>query len=84
MSPGVITNLTALPVTKLHFGGLQYETQKASFKLGRLKCFGNLLKVSFSIVLYCLCFCTEDVSNTVLKRTLRSTKKIISFKEIPK
>jgi len=38
---GVITNSTALPITQLFFGGLQYEAQQASFQLGRLKCYGE-------------------------------------------
>jgi len=38
---GVITNITALPITKLFFGGLSYEIQYGAFQLGRLKCYGE-------------------------------------------
>ena len=38
---GTITNMTALPVMKLFFGGLNYELQSAAFQLGRLKCYGD-------------------------------------------
>ena len=38
---GTITNSSALPVVKLFFGGLDYELQLATFKLGRLKCYGK-------------------------------------------
>jgi len=38
---GTITNTTALPVTKLAFGGLTYEIQTGSFQLGNLQCFGK-------------------------------------------
>lgn len=37
---GTITNITALPITKMSFGGLSYDLQYAAFTLGRLKCFG--------------------------------------------
>ena len=39
--PGTITNMTALPVMKLFFGGLNYEVQTGAFQLGRLKCYGD-------------------------------------------
>jgi len=38
---GTITNMTALPVMKLFFGGLNYELQSAAYQLGRLKCYGD-------------------------------------------
>merc|ERR1719300_1789975 len=38
---GTITNTSALPVTKMYFGGLEYEIQSGSFLLGRLKCYGE-------------------------------------------
>ena len=38
---GTLTNTTALPVTKLSFGGLTYEIQSGAFQLGNLKCFGK-------------------------------------------
>ena len=38
---GTITNTSALPVVKLFFGGMNYELQYATFKLGRLKCHGK-------------------------------------------
>ena len=38
---GTITNTSALPVASLFFGGLDYDLQAASFKLGRLKCYGK-------------------------------------------
>merc|ERR1719341_23125 len=38
---GTITNMTALPVMKLFFGGLTYELQSAAYQLGRLKCYGD-------------------------------------------
>ena len=38
---GIITNTTALPVTKLYFGGLIYDVQSGAFLLGRLKCYGK-------------------------------------------
>ena len=38
---GIITNTSALPVVKLFFGGMNYELQYATFKLGRLKCHGT-------------------------------------------
>jgi len=38
---GIITNSSALPITKMYFGGLNYETQSGAFVLGRLKCFGE-------------------------------------------
>ena len=38
---GTITNMTALPVKKLFFGGLSYELQSAAYQLGRLKCYGD-------------------------------------------
>ena len=38
---GTITNTSALPVIKLFFGGMNYELQYATFKLGRLKCHGT-------------------------------------------
>ena len=37
---GTITNMTALPVIKLFFGGLSYEMESGAFQLGRLKCYG--------------------------------------------
>ena len=37
---GLLTNMSALPVTKLHFGGLVHSVQSASFRLGALQCFG--------------------------------------------
>ena len=51
---GLITNSTALPVTQLFFGGLQYEAQQASFQLGRLKCYGKqMLKIlNHSLIKY--------------------------------
>ena len=33
--------MTALPVMKLFFGGLNYELQTAAHQLGRLKCYGD-------------------------------------------
>merc|ERR1719184_186466 len=33
--------MTALPVIKLFFGGLNYELQSAAYQLGRLKCYGD-------------------------------------------
>ena len=33
--------MTALPVMKLFFGGLNYELQSAAYQLGRLKCYGD-------------------------------------------
>jgi len=38
---GIITNMTALPLTKLYFGGLNYDVQSGTFLLGRLKCYGE-------------------------------------------
>jgi len=38
---GTITNTTALPVTRLAFGGLTYEIQAGAFKLGNMRCFGK-------------------------------------------
>ena len=38
---GTITNMTALPLMKLFFGGLNYELQSAAYQLGRLKCYGD-------------------------------------------
>jgi len=38
---GTITNTSALPITKMYFGGLTYEIQYGAFTLGRLKCFGE-------------------------------------------
>jgi len=38
---GSITNMTALPVMKLFFGGLSYDLQSAAYQLGRLKCYGD-------------------------------------------
>lgn len=38
---GTITNMTALPVMKLFFGGLSYDLQSAAYQLGRLKCYGD-------------------------------------------
>jgi len=38
---GTITNVTALPVKKMFFGGMTYELQSGKFKLGRLRCYGN-------------------------------------------
>ena len=38
---GTITNMTALPVMKLFFGGLTYDLQSAAYQLGRLKCYGD-------------------------------------------
>lgn len=38
---GIITNNTALPITKIYFGGLNYEIQSGEFSIGRLKCFGE-------------------------------------------
>jgi len=38
---GTITNNDALPVMRLSFGGLNYESQYAKFQLDRLKCFGS-------------------------------------------
>ena len=33
--------MTALPVMKLSFGGLNYDLQSGAFQLGRLKCYGD-------------------------------------------
>ncbi|CAG0890462.1 unnamed protein product [Darwinula stevensoni] len=38
---GAITNETALPITKLRFGGQQFEAQKANYTLGGLACKGK-------------------------------------------
>jgi len=38
---GLLTNMSALPVTKLAFGGLTYQIQSAFFKLGNLQCYGK-------------------------------------------
>lgn len=38
---GIITNTSALPVTKLAFGGLTYEIQEGAYKLGNMRCFGK-------------------------------------------
>ncbi|CAG0886206.1 unnamed protein product [Darwinula stevensoni] len=38
---GTITNETALPITQLRFGGLQFEGQRANFTLGGLVCRGE-------------------------------------------
>jgi len=38
---GLLTNMSALPVTKLAFGGLTYAVQSAFFKLGNLQCYGK-------------------------------------------
>jgi len=38
---GTITNMTALPITKLSFGGLTYDIQTGAFQLGNFKCFGK-------------------------------------------
>ena len=43
---GTITNTSALPVTKMYFGGLEYEIQSGSFLLGRLKCYGKIICLS--------------------------------------
>ncbi|CAG0896290.1 unnamed protein product [Darwinula stevensoni] len=39
---GAITNATALPITELRFGGLQFEGQKANYTLGGLTCKGKI------------------------------------------
>ncbi|CAG0896632.1 unnamed protein product [Darwinula stevensoni] len=39
---GAITNETALPITELRFGGLQFEAQKANYTLGGLACKGRI------------------------------------------
>ncbi|CAG0885455.1 unnamed protein product [Darwinula stevensoni] len=39
---GAITNATALPITELRFGGLQFEGQKANYTLGGLTCRGKI------------------------------------------
>ena len=36
----LLTNMSALPVTKLNFGGLVHSVQSAAFRLGALQCFG--------------------------------------------
>jgi hypothetical protein len=41
---GTITNSSALPITKLYFGGINSENQDGSYMLGRFKCFGEFLK----------------------------------------
>ena len=38
---GLLTNMTALPVTKLNFGGLTFDIQSGAFRLGNLQCFGR-------------------------------------------
>ncbi|CAG0886204.1 unnamed protein product [Darwinula stevensoni] len=38
---GTITNETALPITQLRFGGLQFKGQRANFTLGGLVCKGK-------------------------------------------
>merc|ERR1719342_1643682 len=38
---GIITNSSALPITKMFFGGLNYDAQSGEFLLGRLKCYGQ-------------------------------------------
>ncbi|CAG0901975.1 unnamed protein product [Darwinula stevensoni] len=38
---GAITNETALPITELHFGGLQFKGQQANYTLGGLACKGK-------------------------------------------
>ena len=38
--------MSALPVQKLFFGGLNYESQEGVFLLGRFKCYGKLAKIS--------------------------------------
>ena len=37
---GIITNSSALPITRMFFGGLNYDAQSGEFLLGRLKCYG--------------------------------------------
>ncbi|CAG0893350.1 unnamed protein product [Darwinula stevensoni] len=39
---GAITNATALPITELRFGGLQFKGQKANYTLGGLTCKGKI------------------------------------------
>ena len=34
--------MTALPVTKLNFGGLTHDNQSSAFQLGNLQCFGRV------------------------------------------
>ena len=46
---GTITNTSALPVTKMYFGGLEYEIQSGSFLLGRLKCYGKIIKSQITV-----------------------------------
>ncbi|CAG0885544.1 unnamed protein product [Darwinula stevensoni] len=41
LDDGAITNGTALPITQLRFGGLQFDAQKANHTLGRLVCRGK-------------------------------------------
>ena len=42
---GVLTDVNALPVKELAFGGLEYDGQQAQFELGPLSCSGK--KVEF-------------------------------------
>jgi len=38
---GTLSDMTALPVMKLAFGGVPYEIQRGAFQLGNLQCFGK-------------------------------------------
>jgi len=38
---GTLRNASALPVSQLQFGGLSYDMQQASHRLGRLRCWGQ-------------------------------------------
>ncbi len=41
---GTLTNMSALPVKELRFGGLLFDSQEASFALGPLSCTGRKVK----------------------------------------
>ena len=41
---GILTDMTALPVKELSFGGLKYDGQQAQFLLGPLTCSGRKVR----------------------------------------
>lgn len=38
---GVITNMTALPISAFNYGPMEYDTQEAMVRIGRLRCSGR-------------------------------------------
>ncbi len=45
---GVLTDVAALPVTELSFGGLEFGSQEAQFQLGPLRCSGRKVSLMMS------------------------------------